>query len=61
MQEKKNLSYLFISHNMQVIKEISDEVYVMKDGKIVEFGTCEQIYSNPQHSYTQQLIKASLL
>ncbi len=61
LQSQKNLCYLFISHNMQVIQEVSDEVYVMKDGKIVEFGSCDKIYSNPQHPYTKQLIKASLL
>jgi len=61
IQEKKGISYLFISHNMQAIKAISHQIAVMKDGRIIEIGSAEQVFNNPKHSYTQQLIKASLL
>ena len=61
IQSQRGLSYLFISHNMQAIKAISDEIAVMKDGKIVEQGSCEQIFNSPQHPYTKQLIRASNL
>ena len=61
IQQQKGLSYMFISHNMQAIRAISDEIAVMKDGKIVEQGSCEQIFNSPQHPYTKKLIKASNL
>ena len=46
---------------MQAIKAISDEIAVMKDGKIIEQGEREEIFNAPQHPYTKQLIKASNL
>lgn len=61
IQQQKQLAYLFISHNMQAIQAVSDEVAVMKDGKIIEQGDCRQIFSNPQQEYTKLLIKASAL
>ena len=47
LQEKLNLSYLFISHDLSVIEHVSDEVAVMYLGKIVEYGNCSDIFSNP--------------
>lgn len=61
IQQQKQLSYLFISHNMQAIQAVSDEVAVMKDGKIIEQADCRQIFDNPQAEYTKLLIKASAL
>lgn len=60
IQQQYMLSYLFISHDMKVIKSISDEILVMKDGKIVEQGSCQQVFEHPQHPYTHQLIQASI-
>lgn len=59
LQEKYRLSYIFISHDMNVIKAIADRIIVLKDGKIVEFDKKYDIFSNPKDKYTQQLINAS--
>jgi len=58
LQEKLNLSYLFISHDLSVIEHVSDEVAVMYLGKIVEYGNCSNIFSNPKHPYTKALLSA---
>jgi peptide/nickel transport system ATP-binding protein len=52
------LTYLFISHDLSVVKFMSDRILVMQQGKIVERGNAEEIYRNPQHPYTQKLIAA---
>ena len=49
---------LFISHDLSVVKYLSDRIIVMKNGKIEEIGNAEQIFANPQSNYTQQLISA---
>ena len=58
LQEKLNLTYLFITHDISVVKHLSDYVAVMYLGEIVEYGTKEQIFTNPQHPYTQMLFMA---
>lgn len=58
LQEKLGLTYIFISHDLTVVKFISDQIAVMNQGKIVEINTPEEIYKNPQHTYTKQLIAA---
>ena len=58
LQDKFNLTYIFISHDLTVVKFISDRVAVMRKGKIVEQNSSEEIYRNPSHSYTKQLIDA---
>ncbi len=59
LQKQKNLSYLFISHDLPVISEIADDVAVLYGGEIVEVGTVEKILNNPEQDYTKKLIKAS--
>ena len=54
----KNLTMLFISHDLAVVRYISDRVIVMKNGRVVEQGETEQIYSSPQQTYTKDLIAA---
>ena len=58
LREELNLTYLFISHDLSVVRHISDRVAVMYLGKIVEITTSEQIYSNPKHPYTKSLLSA---
>ncbi len=60
LQEKRKLSYIFISHDMQVIKAISHNIVVMKGGDIVEFGNSKQIFAQPSHPYTKTLLEATL-
>lgn len=58
LQDEYQLSYLFISHDLSVVKHISDQIMVMQKGKVVELGDADTIYANPQHSYTRNLINA---
>ena len=58
MKEEKNLSYLFICHNLALVQEFCDRVLVMKDGRIVEEGTPDDVICNPQDEYTKMLVEA---
>ncbi|KTD08665.1 ABC transporter ATP-binding protein [Legionella jamestowniensis] len=60
LQQETGLTYLFITHNMAVVAYMADEVLVMRQGQVVEQGTCEQIFKHPQHAYTQQLLSSVL-
>ena len=58
LQESLGLAYLFISHDLAVVKYMSDEVLVMRSGEIVERGTPQAIFASPQHEYTRKLLDA---
>ncbi len=58
LQEQLGLTYLFIAHDLAVVEHISDQVLVMYRGQIVEAASSEEIYENPQHAYTKQLLAA---
>jgi peptide/nickel transport system ATP-binding protein len=58
LQKKLNLTYLFISHDLSVVKFISDRIGVMYLGSMVEFGNKKDIFSNPLHPYTKALFSA---
>jgi oligopeptide transport system ATP-binding protein len=61
LQRRMNLTYLFVSHNLHVVRHISDRVAVMYLGRIVEIASAQDIYSRPQHPYTKALLSAALL
>jgi microcin C transport system ATP-binding protein len=60
LQRQHKISYLFISHDLKVIRAISHRIIVMHHGKFVEQGETEQLFNHPQHPYTQSLLQASL-
>jgi peptide/nickel transport system ATP-binding protein len=58
LQDEYGMSYLFISHDLNVVKYISDEVLVMNHGDMVEYANSDQLYRDPQHPYTRKLLAA---
>jgi peptide/nickel transport system ATP-binding protein len=58
LQAERNLTYLFIAHNLSVIEHISDEVAVMYVGKLMEYATTDDLFQNPSHPYTEALLSA---
>lgn len=58
LQEKLNLSYLFVSHDLSVVEHVADDIAVMYLGSIVESGPVDEIFARPQHPYTQALLSA---
>lgn len=58
LQEKKKLTYLFIAHDLSMVKFISDRIGVMRFGKLLEVGTADEVYNRPVHDYTKSLISA---
>ena len=59
LQEKRGLSYLFISHDLKVVKALASQIVVLRDGKIVEQGDASEIFANPREKYTQALFAAA--
>ena len=57
-QRKRGLTYLFIAHDLSMVKYVSDIIGVMYRGRIVELGDADEVYANPQHPYTQSLLSA---
>ena len=60
LQNIRKLSYIFISHDLKVIKALADNVAIIKDGKVLEYGSTELIFNKPKSEYTKTLIKSSL-
>ncbi|MDO4355263.1 MAG: ATP-binding cassette domain-containing protein [Clostridia bacterium] len=60
MQRQMGITYLFISHNLAVVKKICDRMAIMYMGKVVEYGSADRIFANPRHPYTRVLISAVL-
>ncbi len=59
LQAKRGLTYVFISHDLKVVKALSHQVIVMKEGEIVEQGTAQKVLGEPEHAYTQALLEAA--
>ena len=59
MRQKFGLSYLFISHDLNVVYQLCDRAMVMKKGQIVEIGDVDELFAHPKHPYTKELIEAS--
>jgi len=59
LQDEFHMSYVFISHDLAVVRYMSDQVMVMKDGEIVEMADADEIYARPRHPYTRQLLAAT--
>ena len=60
LQNDFDLSYIFISHDMHAVRSLAQKILVMKDGCVVENGSAEDIFNNPQQPYTKELIRSSL-
>jgi peptide/nickel transport system ATP-binding protein len=58
LQDERGMSYIFISHDLAVVRHMADQVMVMKEGEIVEISDSDEIYSNPRHPYTKQLLSS---
>jgi microcin C transport system ATP-binding protein len=58
LQEKHGLAYLFISHDLNVVRAMSHKVMVMKRGDVVEYGEADALFQNPQAEYTRTLLQA---
>ena len=59
LQRKNNLAYLFISHDLKVVRALADDIIVMKDGKVVEAGTSDEVFDHPKTDYTKALMAAA--
>jgi len=60
LQQERKITMVIVSHDLGVIRTLADRVMVMRRGEVVETGLADQIFQDPQHSYTQQLVHAKL-
>lgn len=60
LKEKFNLTYLFITHNLKILRFLADRIGIMYKGEIVEIGKTEEIFKNPKHPYTEKLLKSEI-
>ena len=60
MQSRHGLTYVFISHDLKVVRALAHDLLVMKGGTVVEQGPADQVFDHPQRDYTRELISASL-
>ncbi len=59
LQQRKGLTYLFISHDLRVVSALASDIIVMKDGVIVEAGIAKEVFASPQQAYTKALFAAA--
>jgi microcin C transport system ATP-binding protein len=60
LQSRRKLAYMFISHDLKVVRALSHKILVMKEGDVVESGAADQVFNDPQQPYTQELLAAAL-
>ena len=58
LQESRNLTYVFITHDLAVVRQIADRLYVMRNGQVIEEGETNQVLDQPSHDYTRMLVTA---
>jgi ABC-type dipeptide/oligopeptide/nickel transport system ATPase component len=58
IQEEYKMSLLFVTHNLGLVAEMADRVVVMKEGKVVEIASVHNLFKNPEHAYTSELLRA---
>ena len=61
LQQRHGLTYLFISHDLKVVRAVAHYLVVMKEGEVVEHGPAEQVFENPQTAYTEELMSAAFV
>ncbi len=61
LQQQHGLAYIFISHDLRVVRALANDILVMKDGVVLEAGPAQRIFDAPQHEYTRALLAASLV
>ncbi|HET8789774.1 MAG TPA: ABC transporter ATP-binding protein [Modicisalibacter sp.] len=61
LQRKHDLTYLFISHDLAVVRALADSVLVMKEGQVIEHGDTQSLFDNPREAYTQELMRAAFM
>ena len=61
LQERFGMTYIFISHDLRVIRAMANDVAVMQNGRIVESGTADEVFGNPKEEYTKKLFQAAFL
>ncbi len=61
LQEKNDLTYIFISHDLKIVKALSDKIMVMRSGEIIEFGNKNKVFSKPKDEYTKKLLSSAYL
>jgi microcin C transport system ATP-binding protein len=59
LQRRYDLAYLFISHDLRVVRALADDIIVMRAGKVVEMGTADEVFDTPQSDYTKALLAAA--
>jgi peptide/nickel transport system ATP-binding protein len=59
LQQERNLTMILVSHDLDVVGAVADEVLVMQDGRIVEQGVAADVFAAPQHPFTRELLEAS--
>ncbi|HHD56581.1 MAG TPA: microcin ABC transporter ATP-binding protein, partial [Desulfobulbaceae bacterium] len=59
LQTRHNMTYIFITHDLRVIRSLADTIAVMRQGRIVEYGPCDRLFSAPENPYTKALFQAA--